>query len=54
MDREMQKTFKPAFLSPNGQQEVIFFSLTKRSLIEKRPVNTFALNVIIFSGSFRS
>lgn len=52
MDREMQKTFKPAFLSPNGQQEVFFF--TKRSLIEKRPVNTFALNVIIFSGSFRS
>lgn len=51
----MQKSFKPAFLSPNGQQEVFFFfPLTKRSLIEKRPVNTFALNVIIFSGSFRS
>lgn len=26
----MQKTFKPAFLSPNGQQEVIFFFTYKK------------------------
>lgn len=26
----MQKTFKSAFLSPNGQQEVFFFSTYKK------------------------
>lgn len=35
MDQEMQKTFKPAFLSPNGQQEVIFFAYKKKTDCEK-------------------